>query len=53
MKYFLSDFDHAYAMDEKGNEFLVTKKGLIPTDKGTIDCMWGGITEEEAKAYVW
>lgn len=53
MKYFLSDFDHAYAMDKKGNDFIVTKKGLITTDKGTVDCMRGGVTEEEAKFYVW
>lgn len=54
MRYFLSDYDRAFAIDEKGNEFYVTKsKGLIAADKGTVDIMWGGITKEEAEEYAW
>jgi len=54
MRYFLSDYDKAFAIDTKGNEFYVSKsKGLIPAEKGTVDLMWGGITEEEAKKYAW
>lgn len=54
MKYFADDYDRAFAMDEKGNEFYVTKsKGLVPADKGTIDIMWGGITEAQARQYAW
>lgn len=49
MKYFLSDIDIPYAMDSRGNEFIVGKGGkLVPTEKGTIDPYWGGITEEQA-----
>ena len=54
MRYFLSDYDKAFAIDTKGNEFYVSEsKGLIPAEKGTVDLMWGGITEEEAKKYAW
>lgn len=53
MNYYLSDFDKAYAIDGQGNEFYVTKKGLVPADSGTVDCMWGCITEEEAAQYAW
>ena len=54
MKYYLSDFDRAFAVDEQGNEFYVSKsKGLVPAEKGTVDIMWGGITEEESKNYAW
>lgn len=54
MRYYLSDFDKAFAIDKNGNEFYVTKSnGLVPAEKGSVDIMWGGITEEEAKAYAW
>lgn len=54
MKYYLSDFDKAFAVDKNGNEFYVTKsKGLVPADKGTVDIMWGGITKEDAMFFAW
>lgn len=54
MNYYLSDIDKAFAVDEDGNEFYVTKsKGLVPADKGTVDIMWGGISEEDAMKFAW
>lgn len=54
MNYYLNDYDSPFAMDDQGNEFYVTKeKGLVPADKGTIDCMWGGVTEQEALQHAW
>nr|DAU31856.1 MAG TPA: hypothetical protein [Bacteriophage sp.] len=53
MRYYLSNIDKSFAIDKKGNEFYVTKSSLVPAKKGTVDPMWGGITEEEAKKYAW
>ena len=51
MKYYLSDYDWAYAWNEKEKQmFLVTKNGLKKVS-GKPDIMWGGISEEDAKSY--
>lgn len=52
MRYFLNDYDRAYAIDEAGNEFFLTKKkGLVPVEKGTVDyIMWENVTKERAMA---
>ena len=51
MKYYLSDYDWAYAWNEKENQmYLCTTKGLKPVS-GKPDVMWCGLTEEEAKQY--
>jgi hypothetical protein len=49
MKYFLDDDNDVWAIDQNGNEFLVTKGKLIPAKKGSVDLMWGGCSEEYAK----
>nr|WP_315441969.1 hypothetical protein [uncultured Treponema sp.] len=50
MAYYLDDYNSPFAMDEKGNEFYVTKKGLIPARKGRIDfIMWENVTKERAE----
>jgi hypothetical protein len=51
MKYYLDNQDDVWAIDQNGNEFLVTKDKLIPAKKGSVDPMWGGISEEDAKSY--
>lgn len=51
MRYFLDNQDDVWAIDQNGNEFLVTKDRLIPVKKYSIDLMWGGLSEEEAKEY--
>lgn len=49
MKYYLSDIDTPYAMDEGGNEYYVLGKDKFsPAPKGTIDPYWGGVTKKEA-----
>ena len=53
MKYFLNDSDYPFAKDEQDNEYYVTKKGFVSTDKGTIDPMWSGCTKEEAEKNAW
>ena len=50
IRYFSNDNDIPFAIDVLGNEYYVTKNGLKEADKGTVDCMWGGITEESAIA---
>lgn len=52
MRYFLDNQDDVWAIDEEGREFLVTKKGLIPTESGSIDPMWGGVDESEIALYI-
>lgn len=51
MEYFLDDNNDVWAIDQNGNEFLVTKKKLIPAKKGSVDLMWGGCSEEEAEHF--
>ena len=51
MRYFLDNQDDVWAIDQNGNEFLVTKKKLIPAKKGSVDLMWGGCSEEEAEHF--
>lgn len=53
MRYYLDNQDDVWAIDKDGNEYLVTKDKLIPAKRGSVDIMWGGITEEEAKSYAW
>lgn len=55
MSYYLNDNNSPFAMDEKGNEFYVTKsKGLVPADKGTIDfIMWENVSKERAEECAW
>lgn len=52
MKFFLDNQDDVWAIDENGNEYLVTKERLIPARKGAIDLYWGGIDESEVHLYV-
>lgn len=52
MKYYLDNQDDVWAIDQNGNEFLVTKRGLIPAKKGSVDIMWGGIAESEVAGYL-
>jgi len=46
MKYYLSDIDHVYGVDEDGKIYILTKEGLKPSSRTFIDPMWGGIAEE-------
>ena len=52
MRYFLDNQDGVWAIDQNGNEFLVTKDKLIPAKKGSVNIMWGGIDESEIAEYV-
>lgn len=53
VRYFLSDIDIVYATDVVGNEFYVMPdKSLEPAPYGTIDCMWGGISETDIECYL-
>ncbi len=50
MSYYLDENDNPYAMDSEGNEFYVTKEGLIPARKGRIDyIMWENVTKKRAE----
>ena len=52
MRYFLDNQDSVWAIDQYGNEFLVTKDKLIPAKKGSIDWLWGGIAEDQIHKYL-
>lgn len=48
IRYFANDNDTVFAVDIYGNEFYVlADKTLMPAAKGTVDCMWGGLSSKE------
>lgn len=50
LRYFANDNDSVFAKDIFGNEFYVlADMSLKSAEKGTVDIMWGGITEKEAE----
>lgn len=51
MKYYLSDQDYVFAIDNSGKEyaFNLKEKRLKEVPKGTINPLWGGCTESYAK----
>ncbi len=52
-RYFSNDNDMVFAEDILGNEYYVQKDmSLKPAPKGTVDIMWGGVSEEIAKELV-
>ena len=52
LRYFANDNDDVFAEDIYGNEFYVlADESLMPASKGTIDCMWGGLSEKEAEDF--
>ncbi|MCR4940208.1 MAG: hypothetical protein K5930_08910 [Treponemataceae bacterium] len=52
LRYFANDNDSVYAEDIYGKEFYVlADMTLKPARKGTVDCMWGGLTREEAEDF--
>ena len=53
LRYFANDNDDVFAEDIYGNEFYVlADMTLMPANKGTIDCMWKGLSKNEAEASV-
>ncbi len=53
IRYFANDNDVVFAIDLLGNEFYVlADMTLKPAEKGTVDCMWGGLTKREAESIV-
>ena len=52
-RYFGNDNDVVFAEDILGNQFYVlADMTLLPAPQGTVDCMWGGLTEEQARILV-
>ncbi len=52
LRYFSNDNDDVFAEDIYGNEFYVlADESLMPATKGTIDCMWDGLSEKEAEDF--
>ena len=51
-KYYQNDLDMVYAIDEKGNHYRCYKTGMLMADHPVVDCMWGGLFEEEAWYYI-
>ena len=49
-RYFSNDNDNVFAKDILRNVFYVLAyMTLKPAPKGTVDCMWGGVSKEEAE----
>ena len=52
-RFFANDNDFVYAEDILRNQFYVEADlKLKPAPMGTVDCMWGCVSEEEAAEYV-
>lgn len=53
IRYYANDNDEIFALDVYENEFYVLADlTLKPANKGTIDCMWRGVTRDEAETFV-
>ena len=53
IRYFSNDNDDVFAIDLYGNEYYVlADMSLKPANKGTVDCMWDGLSKEEAESFV-
>ena len=51
MKYYLSDIDIVYAVDEDGKIYTVGKDGLKPSSI-EFDPMWNSLDESEISLYL-
>jgi hypothetical protein len=51
--YYANDNDSIFALDIFWNHYYVlADMTLCPAPSGTVDCMWGGTTEEDARSVV-